>query len=142
MFVEDSVVLRIGDVVGKRPAKPAQPRKITLSRDRAFRVTIEVVADLGDPTNAFVRLGYELDGVPVDQYVRLTLTDQPARWWFICPFSDIRVAKLYLPTGMRRFGSRTAHGLVYKCQIQPKRALQLSPQALRLLRRSKTRRRI
>lgn len=141
-FVENSVVLAIGDVVGKRPTKPAQSQRITLLSNGAFQVTVEVAPALSDPKNAFVRLAYELDGILVDQCVRLTRTEQPSRWWFVCPFSNIRVAKLYLPPGMRRFGSRAAYGLTYRCQIQPRRNMQLSPQAVKLLRRSKGRRQV
>ena len=39
------------------------------------------------------------------------------RWWFICPIKKTRVAKLYLPPGATRFGSRKAHDLTYtSCQ--------------------------
>ena len=136
-FVENSVVLAIGDLVGNRQPKTGPIQKITLRC--AFQTTIEAEADLSEPKNAFVCLRYELDGMPVDQCVRLTRTEPPTRWWFVCPLSNIRVAKLYLPPGSRRFGSRKAHGLIYKCQAPPKRDMQLSPQAVRLLRRSRGR---
>ena len=39
------------------------------------------------------------------------------RWWFICPIKKTRVAKLYLPPGATKFGSRKAHDLTYtSCQ--------------------------
>jgi len=38
------------------------------------------------------------------------------RFWFRCPLSDRRVAKLYLPPGSGVFGSRPAHGLAYRSQ--------------------------
>jgi hypothetical protein len=45
------------------------------------------------------------------------------RWWFICPIvrrdggPPRRVAKLYLPSGCKYFGSREAYGLTYtSCQ--------------------------
>ena len=141
-FVENSLVLAIGDVVGHRTPKPGPIQKITRARDSTFQTTIEGEADLSDPKNAFVRLRFELDGVPVNQRVRLTSTEQPFRWWFVCPVSNIRVAKLYLPPGARRFGSRKAHRLLYKYQAQPKADMQLSPQAVRLLRRSRGRRQV
>ena len=141
-FVENGVVLAIGDVVSNRWLKLGPIQKIMLRRESPFQTTIEGEADLSDPNNAFVRLRYELDGVPVDQRVGLMRTEQPTRWWFVCPVSNIRVGKLYLPPGTRRFGSRKAHGLIYRCQAQPKRDMQLSQQAVRLLRRSRDRRQV
>jgi hypothetical protein len=45
------------------------------------------------------------------------------RWWFICPIvrrdggPPRRVAKLYLPSGSKYFGSREAYALTYtSCQ--------------------------
>ena len=44
------------------------------------------------------------------------------RWWFICPLvrrdgAPRRVAKLYLPSGGKYFGSREGYGLTYtSCQ--------------------------
>jgi hypothetical protein len=38
------------------------------------------------------------------------------RFWFRCPLSDRRVAKLYLPPGGGVFASREAHGLAYRSQ--------------------------
>lgn len=35
------------------------------------------------------------------------------RWWFLCPRTGRRVAKLYLPIGGRHFLSRQAYGLVH-----------------------------
>jgi hypothetical protein len=35
------------------------------------------------------------------------------RWWFRCPETGLRAAKLYLPLGGRRFKSRQAYGLVH-----------------------------
>jgi hypothetical protein len=38
------------------------------------------------------------------------------RWLFICPCSNRRVRKLYLPFGARRFASRRYHRLAYRSQ--------------------------
>jgi hypothetical protein len=46
-------------------------------------------------------------------------------WWFICPITKIRVAKLYLPPSTTQFASRKAHDLTYRsCQssFRPERA--------------------
>jgi hypothetical protein len=58
----------------------------------------------------------------VDYKVRLVTTKPNyggRRWWFICPLvrrdggPPRRVAKLYLPSGGKYFGSREAYGLTY-----------------------------
>lgn len=138
-LVENSLVLSIGEVVGNSPRYQGSIRKIMLTWPKAgvfqFQNTMMGEVDLHNPTKAFLRLRYEIDGTPVDQCVRLTRTEQPFRWWFVCPLENIRVAKLYLPSGARRFASRKAHGLVYKCEVQPKRDMHLSPNAVRSLRR-------
>src|SRR5919199_4326510 len=38
------------------------------------------------------------------------------RWWFQCPRTGRKVAKLYLPNGGWRFWSRQAYQLGYACQ--------------------------
>jgi hypothetical protein len=53
---------------------------------------------------------------PLDYTVALTPTYPNlggVRWWFLCPETGRRVAKLYLPIGSLRFLSREAHGLVH-----------------------------
>ncbi|CAH0496090.1 hypothetical protein [Novosphingobium sp. CECT 9465] len=55
----------------------------------------------------------------VRQTVRLCFTvphHGGKRWWMLCPFRHIRVAKLYLPPGGDRFASRQAWRLGYQCQ--------------------------
>ena len=39
-------------------------------------------------------------------------------WWWGCPETGRRYAKLYLPNGGRRFLSRGAYGLVYASQAE------------------------
>jgi hypothetical protein len=39
-----------------------------------------------------------------------------SRWWFECPRTGSRVAKLYLPRGGHRFWSRAGYGLGYASQ--------------------------
>ena len=134
-FVENSFVLSIGDVVGKNSSM----RTIMVRPPKAgafpVELTIEAHTDLWDRTRAYLRLSFEADGFGVDQHVQLTCTEPPFRWWFVCPSMNIRVAKLYLPPGNRQFASRKAHGLIYRCQVEPRRHMQLSPDAMRLLRR-------
>ena len=44
------------------------------------------------------------------------------RYWFICPSSGRRVAKLYLPYGGSRFLSRRAYRLGYACQREDRQS--------------------
>jgi hypothetical protein len=73
-------------------------------------------ADLRNHETASLRLQYELDSLEIDYRVLLSSEEQGLlgpRWWFRCPLGDIRVTKLYLPPGARRFASRQAHELTY-----------------------------
>jgi len=57
-------------------------------------------------------------------WLGLTTTPQPfggQRWWFICPRTGRRTAKLYLPDGALTFASRQAYRLAYQCQRNPSR---------------------
>jgi hypothetical protein len=54
-----------------------------------------------------------------DYWIELETTPQPfggRRWWFICPRTGRRVAKLYLPNGATTFASRQAYRLAYRSQ--------------------------
>jgi hypothetical protein len=57
---------------------------------------------------------------PIVTYiVRAVPTPQPfggVRWWFICPATNRRVTKLWLPLGGSRFASRPAYRLGYGVQ--------------------------
>jgi hypothetical protein len=88
--------------------------------------TIGYEADLSDRDNARLWLHYRRNEEPVDYRVRL-VTSTPhyggLRWWFICPLvrndgrPPRRVAKLYVPSGGKYFGSREGYGLTYtSCQ--------------------------
>lgn len=59
------------------------------------------------------------DREQVEQTVHLCYTVPQfggKRWWMICPFRHIRVAKLYYPPGGDRFASRQAWRLGYHIQ--------------------------
>jgi hypothetical protein len=83
-------------------------------------------AHLGEE-NGRVRLHYTTtrrDGEKreSDYWIQLETTPQPfggRRWWFICPRTGLRAAKLYLPTGAFTFASRRAYRLAYACQREP-----------------------
>ena len=57
-----------------------------------------------------------------DYWIRLETTPQPfggRRWWFVCPRTGKRAAKLHLPDGAFTFASRQAYRLAYACQREP-----------------------
>jgi hypothetical protein len=85
--------------------------------------SIAYEAHLGEE-NGRVRLRYTTtrrDGEKreSDYWIQLETTPQPfggRRWWFICPHTGRRAAKLYLPNGAFTFASRQACRLVYASQ--------------------------
>lgn len=69
---------------------------------------------------------YPNDGAddPIEYAVPLTWTVPRfggLRWWFRCPATWRRCAKLYLPNGGRRFLSRKAYRLRYASQVETRR---------------------
>ena len=83
---------------------------------------IRLFYDLRDPDEAWLELNYRqflhTDAQPeVAQHIPLTFTKPHfggRRWWMVC--DGQRMAKLYMPPGGNRFGSREAWGLVYNSQ--------------------------
>jgi hypothetical protein len=54
-----------------------------------------------------------------DHWIELATTPQPfggRRWWFVCPRTGRRAAKLYLPHAAFIFAARQAYRLAYRCQ--------------------------
>jgi hypothetical protein len=87
--------------------------------------TGEAVASIGYEINmenlegAYMRLQYNVNGQPMDYRVTLKSTRPHyggIRWWFLCPKTGGRAAKLFLPPGATLFASRSAHGLGYSSQ--------------------------
>jgi hypothetical protein len=69
--------------------------------------------------HGWLHLSYCHNDKPIDYSVRLTTTTPNyggLRWWFMCPSSDARVAKLHNPPGGEIFASRAAYGLGYQSQ--------------------------
>ena len=80
-------------------------------------------ANLADPDAAWLRLRYTMgDGEArqtFDYRVGLTTTRPPRgglRWWFLCPSSGRRCAKLHRPPGGDLFAARQAWRLGYASQ--------------------------
>jgi hypothetical protein len=85
--------------------------------------SISYTSIMDDPGHERLELSYtrgpDHDRESVKQTVRLTYTRPKfggKRWWMICPFSGLRVGKLYLPGGGDRFAGRKAWRLGYQSQ--------------------------
>ena len=75
---------------------------------------------LSDEEDPHVRLIHrESQATTADYRIDLKSSVQPyggVRWWFICPITGMRVAKLRLPRGAIQFASRQAYCLGYYTQ--------------------------
>jgi hypothetical protein len=85
--------------------------------------SISYSANMEDPLNPTLRLSYSRGSGEhrehVEQMIRLCFTEPNyggRRWWMVCPYQHLRVAKLYLPGGGDRFASRKAWRLGYNSQ--------------------------
>jgi hypothetical protein len=128
--VEGSLVLTASALVRKKALVPGAQTAgswgWTYEGEDGPHATIRYEADLRDTDNAWLRLHYRANGEAVDYKVQLVTTKPNYgghRWWFICPIvrrdggPPRRVAKLYLPSGSKYFGSREAYALTYaSCQ--------------------------
>jgi hypothetical protein len=83
------------------------------------RASVGYEASLLNPKAAWVRLHYAASYRPQDYQVRLTTSPchyGGYRWWWTCPLSGRRVAKLYLPPGATVFAARQVCRLGYLSQ--------------------------
>jgi hypothetical protein len=117
--VEDCLVLSIADLVREKIIVPGTVERGVLAWSRAGQqphAQVNYEADLLTDKHAAIQLRYRLDDRSESTHVWLRYT-QPQyggrRWWFVCPLTGDRVAKLYLPPGQNRFASRRAYGLSY-----------------------------
>ena len=85
--------------------------------------SISYSADMEDADNSSLRLSYfrgsGADREEVVQHVSLVFTEPNfggRRWWMVCPYSGLRVGKLYLPSGGDRFAGRRSWRIGYKSQ--------------------------
>jgi hypothetical protein len=90
---------------------------------------VECETHIDGPWNGWVRLKYEMtdywtdEPFEIDDKIFLATSRPPfggLRWWFVCPRSNRRVRKLYLPLGGRHFWSRRAYELAYASQRETK----------------------
>jgi hypothetical protein len=127
--VEDGLTLDLGQLIRQCRVMPEQHVSGSLVWTRTR--TGERVASIGyeawmlDPDRSWIRLQYTRTGrrdgatLASDYQVQLTTT-RPRfgglRWWFICPLTGRRAAKLHLPGGAHRFACRQAYRLAYRSQ--------------------------
>jgi hypothetical protein len=118
-IVEDCLILSIAELLREHAIVPGVSQRRNLSWP-GCNAKIQIDSDLLDDLHATVRLRYIAAGEPIDTWIYLAVTKPRfggRRWWFKCPVTGRRVAKLYLPPGEVRFASRQVHGLTYhSCQ--------------------------
>lgn len=142
---EDSLTLNLAKLLRDRLLRPGE--SLTGSLVWTNNVTGENVGSIGfeaclDDEAGRLRLHYTTtrwngEKHASDYWMALTTTPQPfggRRWWFVCPRTGQRVAKLYLPSGALTFASRHAHRLGYRSQRETSRDRALS-RAFKLRRR-------
>lgn len=127
--VEDGLTLGLGRLIRQGNVLPRNHVSGTLTwtntRTGEHVASIGYEACLLDPDRSWMRLYYTAisrrDGskVAIDDRVRLETT-RPRfgglRWWFICPLTGRRAAKLHLPNGATRFACRQTYRLAYRSQ--------------------------
>ena len=95
----------------------------TNTRTEAYVGSLGYESDLGAERGC-MRLSYTTsrgngDKHDLDYSIELETTPQPfggRRWWFLCPRTGERVAKLHLPPSALTFASRKAYRLAYRSQ--------------------------
>lgn len=125
-MVESGLRLDINRLLRQRNILPGQHVSgcLTWGNTRAGEKTASIgyEASLMSPDAAWVRLHYTANGGPKDYRVRLEAMPchyGGLRWWWVCPASGRRAAKLYLPPGATMFAARKAYRLAYRSQREP-----------------------
>jgi hypothetical protein len=116
--VENGLTLDINRLIRQQCIVPGNHLAGTLTWGNNV-ASIGYEASLVSPDTAWVRLQYSVNGQPEDYLVRLTSTScryGGRRWWWKCPRSGRRAAKLYLPPGGTVFAARHVYGLAYRSQ--------------------------
>jgi hypothetical protein len=123
-IVEDCLILSITDLFRQKVLVDGSlfsgVLRLSLGDGLQPDAAMWIEADLRDELHATIQLRYLADGEAVRTWIWPTTTTPSfggRRWWFKCPVTNRRVAKLYLPPGESRFASREAYGLSYRsCQ--------------------------
>jgi hypothetical protein len=90
-----------------------------VTRTGEQQAVIAYESDLSPGESGSVRLRYAVNGKQQEYAVSLVTTEcnyGGRRWWFICPCSGRRCAKLHLPPGGQIFAARKAYKLSYRSQ--------------------------
>lgn len=123
--VEDSLTLDLGHLLRQGSLKPLRRVRGGLNwsrqRDGEVFASIGYESSLPDRGCGWLRLKYRHNDLPKEYTIQITTTVPNyggLRRWFVCPLSNDRAAKLYLPLGGTVFGSRNAYGLAYHSQSQ------------------------
>ncbi len=123
--VEDGLTLDINNLVRDGNIRPGKWCWGTLTWRRVPSGdeigSIGYQANLIDLDDAWMRLQYQLNGESKDYRIVLESTRPNyggRRWWFRCPVTGRRVAKLHSPPGGDIFASRRAFGLAYRSQSE------------------------
>jgi hypothetical protein len=85
--------------------------------------SIDFEASLTSQEHAWWRLRYIDDGQLKDYRVQIEASPchyGGMRWWWVCPISGQRVAKLYLSPGATVFAARQTYRLAYRSQRDAK----------------------
>jgi hypothetical protein len=121
--VESGLALDISSLLRQRTILPGDRVSGTLRwrSDQTGEQTASIgyEASLMNPKSAWVRLRYAASDRPQDYRIRLTTSPchyGGYRWWWVCPLSGRRAAKLYLPPGATVFAARQVYGLGYLSQ--------------------------
>jgi hypothetical protein len=115
-IVEDCLVLSIAELLCERILVPGVAQRCNWSWP-GCNAKIQIDSDLLNDVHATVCLRYIAAGEPINTWIFLAVTKPRfggRRWWFKCPETGRRVAKLYLPPGEVRFASRQAYALSYR----------------------------
>jgi len=121
--VEEGLVLDLSRLIRNGNVMPGGDWQGTLYwsnvRTGERTASIGYKAYMSDPDHASIQLNYNWRDEPQNYSVKLTTTKPNyggLRWWFLCPITDRRVAKLYTSPGQPLFASREALGLSYQSQ--------------------------
>lgn len=124
--VEDALALDLTVLLRKKLISPSSTIASSLhwrnARTGSETASIGYSCRMSDDAGTFVadyavtRRG---ERVPISISIGLVSTPQPfggRRWFFVCPVTGRRVAKLFKPPGGDRFASRQAWRLAYRSQ--------------------------
>jgi hypothetical protein len=125
--VENGLTLDLNRLIRQRDILPGRHISGSLmwsdARSGEKVASIDFEAALTSQEHAWARLRYIDDGQPMDYRVQIEASPchyGGMRWWWVCPISGQRAAKLYLPPGATVFAARRTYRLAYRSQRDAK----------------------